>query len=254
MHKTCFVVMAIGDQNYGEYSATSAELKTRYSDLIKEAIEKAFPGLDVTRADEVSMPGSISSDIVARIIHSDFVIADVTYPNPNVFYELGLRHASRSGTIIIRDRSGPRVPFDISHLRYIEYDNTPTGLKELSLKLKEYFDFFEANPEKPDNHFLEFARYTKHKSYDYSEKESEVDEQSEMFMAMMQSPNLRNLLVSVLNGQEVSQEQLIMTMASDPEASLPLVRLIAKSSVNAQQTPSQNQLPMNRQARRAKKK
>ena len=122
--KTCFVIMAIGDQSTDDGTVTSSELKRKYDDLIKEAIVKARPRLDVARADDIALPGTITTDIVTRIMHSDYVVADVTYPNPNVFYELGLRHACRTGTVIIKDREGPRVPFDIAHLRYIEYENT----------------------------------------------------------------------------------------------------------------------------------
>jgi len=139
--KTCFVIMPIGDQEFGDIKLTAADLKKRYGDLIKEAILKADPSLEVTRSDEVSLPGSITSDILTRLMHSDLVVADVTYPNPNVFYELGLRHACHVGTVIIRDKNGPSTPFDISHLRHIEYEETPTGLKELGKELREYFEY-----------------------------------------------------------------------------------------------------------------
>ena len=109
--KTCFVVMPIGDQHFNNISITAGELKTRYDDLIKEAILRAAPELEIVRADEISRPGTITSDILTRIMHSDLVIADVTYPNPNVFYELGLRHACRPGTIIIKDKNSSRSPF-----------------------------------------------------------------------------------------------------------------------------------------------
>ena len=91
--RTCFVVMPIGDQDVGNIKVAASELKAKYDDLIKEAIAKANPLLEVVRADEVSGPGMITSDIITRIMHSDLVVVDVTYPNPNVFYELGLRHA-----------------------------------------------------------------------------------------------------------------------------------------------------------------
>lgn len=66
---------------------------------------KARPNLEIVRADEVAFPGTMTTDIITRIMHSDYVIADVSYPNPNVFYELGLRHACRVGTIIIKDKA-----------------------------------------------------------------------------------------------------------------------------------------------------
>lgn len=248
MSKTCFVIMAIGDQTYGDQTITSTDLKARYGDLIREAILRAQPDMDITRADEVAMPGSISSDIVARIIHSDFVVADVTYPNPNVFYELGLRHASRTGTIIIKERSGPRVPFDIAHLRYIEYDNTPTGLRELADKLRDYMTYSSNNPDRPDNHFLEFAKYTKHKFYDFSDQ-NETDEQSEMMLAMFRSPELMSLMMRAGSGEEIPQEELFRAIASDPETAAPLVKAMAKAAFE----PQQPQTQPNRQTRRRKK-
>ena len=33
-----------------------------------------------------------------------YVIVDITYPNPNVFYELGIRHAISPRTILIREQ------------------------------------------------------------------------------------------------------------------------------------------------------
>lgn len=171
--KTCFVIMPIGEQAYNGNNISSAELKRRYDDLIKEAVLKARPDLDVKRADEVALPGTITSDIITRLMHSDYVVADVSYPNPNVFYELGMRHSCRVGTIIIKDRAAPNTPFDISQLRHIEYDNTATGLKALAETLKTYFDHFERVPSRPDNQFLEIAKLTGYKYPDFSVRKDE---------------------------------------------------------------------------------
>ena len=148
--KTCFVIMPIGDQAYGKVTTTKVELRKRYDDLIAEAIKKADPELEVSRADDVSLPGSITTDILTRIMHSTCVVADIIYPNPNVFYELGLRHAVRNKTILLKEANSSINVFDISHLRHIEYENTPTGLKELSQKLKETFEWMSKNPHKLD--------------------------------------------------------------------------------------------------------
>ncbi|SDF29894.1 S-layer family duplication domain-containing protein [Methanolobus vulcani] len=138
----------------------SAEsLRSKYDDLIKEAILRAKPDLDVTRADDVDIPGVITNDILKRLMTSDYVVADITFPNPNVFYELGLRHACKIGTILIKEKSDVPLPFDIAHSRYIEYDNTGTGLKKLSLRLKKQFEWFENNKNIPDNQFIELANH-----------------------------------------------------------------------------------------------
>ena len=151
--------------------------------MIAEAIRKADPELEVSRADDVSFPGSITSDILTRIMHSTYVVADITYPNPNLFYELGLRHAVRNKTILLREANSSANVFDISHLRHIEYENTPTGLKDLSQKLKENFEWMAANPQKPDNHFIEMAALT---GFQYpSFYESPEEKQKRVTLAML---------------------------------------------------------------------
>lgn len=213
--KTCFVVMAIGDQDYNGQKVTAHDLKRKYDDLIKEALLRVNPQLNVVRADEIALPGSISSDILTHIMHADYVVADVTYPNPNVYYELGLRHASRAGTVIIKDSSGPRVPFDISHLRHFEYENTPTGLKMLSENLKNYFDISSRFPDRPDNQFMELAKLTRYKYPDFSEKTND-DPVMTAIMSMMASPETMELLLKAGNGEEVNPGELLATLFQNP--------------------------------------
>jgi hypothetical protein len=63
-------------------------------------------GLQVVRSDRDVASGVIMPRLFESIYSADLVIAELTYQNPNVYYELGLRHALRPrGTILIR-RSG----------------------------------------------------------------------------------------------------------------------------------------------------
>ena len=101
MNNTCFVIMPIGTQTLGDITITEQQLREKYDFIIKNAVIKANPSLEVIRADEELNPGSISNDIFTKLMHAQFVIADITYPNPNVFYELGIRHAIKPGTILI---------------------------------------------------------------------------------------------------------------------------------------------------------
>jgi hypothetical protein len=223
MNRTCFVIMAIGDQSHNGVSVTAAELKAKYDDLIKESIVRADPTLNVVRADEISLPGSISSDILTHIMHADFVVADVTYPNPNVYYELGLRHACKPGTVIIRDQAGPRVPFDISHLRHFEYDNTPTGLKSLSAQLKNYFGAVVLSGSRPDSQFLELAKLTKYAYPDYTEKSTE-DQALDAMLGLIANEDILNLLVRGAQGEKIDQKELLLALAKNPEATRGLLR------------------------------
>lgn len=251
MSKSCFVIMAIGDQKYGEFAISASELRSKYDDLIKESLLRVDASLDTKRADDVTISGSINTEIVSRIMHSDIVIADITYPNPNVFYELGLRHAYKPGVIIIKDRNGPQVPFDVAHLRYVEYENTPTGLKALSETLARYIASFSADPDRPDNHFLEFAKYTKQKSFDYSDPE-QVPVEAELMLAMFQSPELIDMFIRQSQGEEVNHIEMIRALAANPSLAAPFVTALAKSG---QLSPEASKpQPENRQARRSKKK
>ena len=214
--------MPIGDQEFGGVTATKADLKQRYDDLIKEAIQKADPSLDIVRADEVSYPGSITSDVITRIMHSSIVVADVTYPNPNVFYELGLRHACRVGTVIIRDTNGPRIPFDIIQLRHIDYESTPSGLKALAVELKNHFEFLETNPEHPDNQFQELAKLSSYPFPQYGiDEATEEDAKMELFKAAIQSPEILSLLLRKSEGEIVEDSEIgsemIKLVATKPE-------------------------------------
>lgn len=220
--------MAIGDQVVDGKSISSSELKSKYDDLIKEAILKARPGLDVVRADDVSVPGTITTDIITRLMHSDYVVADVTFQNPNVFYELGLRHACRAGTIIIRDKDGPRVPFDIAHLRYVEYENSPSGLKALANQLSSYFDHFDRDPGRPDNHFQELAKLTAYSFPNYQRKEEEPPEVRAM-MALFQSPELMHLILQQQQGEPVDQLELLKVVAANPQVAQPMIQLLVSS-------------------------
>src|SRR5665213_1382552 len=56
-----------------------------------------------------------------RLLLAEVAVVDVTIDNPNVFYELGVRHAARPGTTIITSGKDGGLPFDIAMLRAIQY-------------------------------------------------------------------------------------------------------------------------------------
>lgn len=225
--KTCFVIMPIGDQVLSDGKVSAAELRLQYDDLIKEAIIRADPEIEVTRADDVALPGSVTTDIIARLMHSEFVVADITYPNPNVFYELGLRHACHVGTVIIRERTGPKVPFDVAQLRYIEYENTATGLKKLAEELRQYFDHFRRNPYSADSHFQEYARLTQYRFPDYSP--GDEDPTTEVILAALQSPDVMELMLRSARGEEIRQEETFKALLSDPGITQKIVSALVKT-------------------------
>jgi hypothetical protein len=110
--KICFYITPIGDEN--------SEFR-RHADFLMEYIIKpavAEFGLTVVRADQMGKPGMIGKQVIEHILKARLVIADLSFHNPNVFYELCLRHATRLPTVQVK-REVDTIPFDLNQYRTI---------------------------------------------------------------------------------------------------------------------------------------
>jgi len=94
-------------------------------------------GDDCKRADDFFTPGPIINDIINSIQDADYLIADLTGRNPNVYYELGYAHALRKPVILLT-RQISDVPFDLRHQRLIEYQDTVSGAAQLQNTLQQF--------------------------------------------------------------------------------------------------------------------
>lgn len=88
------------------------------------------------RADDLWKNEAVIQDVVDLINMSRIVICDLSGKNSNVFYETGVAHTLGKDTILIT-QSARDVPFDLRHLRFIEYKNDPQGLESLSGRLQQ---------------------------------------------------------------------------------------------------------------------
>ncbi len=97
-----------------------------HEELLKPALEAA--GCTVFRADEEQRAGDIRTDMFQELLVADLVLADLTLDNPNVWYELGVRHALRARGVVLVQGPRPTNPFDIytdRKLRYRLKDGAP---------------------------------------------------------------------------------------------------------------------------------
>ena len=93
-----------------------------YTNCIKPLIKSRL-GMECVRIDEwPSSRMTIVDNIKKNIKHCLFAIADITQPNPNVFYEIGFAHALRKDVIFIKNKQLGNLPFDISSWHVIVYD------------------------------------------------------------------------------------------------------------------------------------
>ena len=132
---TCFVMMPFGPW-YDKY----------YKEIYVPAIKEA--GFEPARADELFTSGSVVEQIWEQIDKATVLLADLTGKNPNVFYELGLAHAS-SKPVIFTSGILEDVPFDLRHLRVIIYEvRNPNWGATLKTSITAYLRSAKQDPAK----------------------------------------------------------------------------------------------------------
>jgi hypothetical protein len=104
---TCFIVSPIGEEG--------TDVRRRSNQVMNHVINPAVEaaGYTSTRADLTNESGQITTQIITQLLKADLVVADLTDHNPNVFYELAVRHAFGKPFIQIIDKKG-RLPFDVA--------------------------------------------------------------------------------------------------------------------------------------------
>lgn len=115
--KTCFVIMPNSD--------VSGYEPDHWNLVFSLLIEPVCRGLDfdVTLEAKVHQSHNIVLDIVRRLAKSDLVICDLSSVNPNVMYELGVRHVYELPVVLLKDER-TRDVFDVSGIRYCNYDSS----------------------------------------------------------------------------------------------------------------------------------
>ena len=119
----CFVIMPFGRKPDGV--GRMIDFDRIYNEIIGPAAEAS--ALAVVRADEEKGAGFIHKLMYERILLSEFAIADLTILNANVYYELGIRHATRPETTILTLAQGSPLPFDVGPLRALPYGLSEDG-------------------------------------------------------------------------------------------------------------------------------
>jgi hypothetical protein len=131
----CFVIGPIGDRNAPIGSPDRLiyeESLEVFETIVRPACEAL--GMDPVRADKIAIAGEITEQICRHLRDDEVVIADVTDANPNVMYELGLRHSRDLLTLPIGEEE--RLPFDISVIRTIRFKRDEYSMIEARRQLQ----------------------------------------------------------------------------------------------------------------------
>jgi tetratricopeptide (TPR) repeat protein len=113
--RNCFVISPIGEKD--------SEIRKHADSFLRLLAEPALAefGFNIIRADQIAKSTVITNDIVEHVQQSELCLVDLTFNNPNVFYECGRRHENEKPTIQLI-KEGEKLPFDVAGIRTIEYN------------------------------------------------------------------------------------------------------------------------------------
>jgi hypothetical protein len=142
--RRCFVIAPIGDPD--------TEVRRRSDQVLKHIITPAVAecGYRALRADQISEPGIITSQVIQHVVDYPLVVADLTGRNPNVFYELAVRHAIQKPLVQII-KKGETIPFDVAGTRTVNVDHQDLdSVEEAKREIVKQIKAVEQNPKLVD--------------------------------------------------------------------------------------------------------
>jgi hypothetical protein len=115
-----------------------------FDDVYKLGIKETAESLSAycERVDEQIFEERMLDRIYNQINKADFIVADLTGRNPNVFYEVGYAHALNKKVVLLTSNVAD-IPFDLRHHYHIVYEGKILKLKE---ELRRRLDWHFRNP------------------------------------------------------------------------------------------------------------
>lgn len=143
-NRSCFIISPLGSDE--------SDTRRRAIGLIDSVLKPVLvsAGFTVLAPLDINTPGSITRQVIQHLLEDTLVVANLTELNPNVMYELAVRHAKRLPVICLAE-SGTVLPFDIATERTIFFDNDMAGVETLKPKLLKAIDdaLIELEPDNP---------------------------------------------------------------------------------------------------------
>jgi hypothetical protein len=194
------------------FSATATCTEDQWTEifdhLIKPAVEKAGLGYECRRSEATR--GNIIKAIVQSLHEANVVIADLTDQNPNVFYELGVRHALSDRTILLSQKMDA-IPFDLRPYATQVYNwKTEKGRKGLKSKLRKLLSEIDSEPERSDNPVSDFLvrRNRARAAIDSQDSQSTRDHELELPRESGEELNAAQLAASIKKRENLSDIRL----------------------------------------------
>lgn len=221
--KKCFVIMPVSTTK----SCTEDEWTGIFEHMIKPTVTGSRLGFDCERAKPLT--SAFIRDILEGLNRADVVIADLTDRNPNVCYELGIRHTLKKRTILIAQNMDD-VPSDLQSYWVVTYKKDLTGAEEFKKRVREILREMQKDPDKPDSPVADFLEHknidllSTQKSDNYkkltalvSELSENLDHTERVFKEATNNQKLRKqkrkegIVISVVRFQTTCLDLLIST-------------------------------------------
>ena len=130
----CFMIMPYGtkptqaDPAVGVANIDFNALWERaYLPVIKEL------GYEPVRADQ-DVGAMIITQMIERLYFADLVLADMTIPNGNVYYEVGVRHAAKEIGCVLLASDWSKALFDVAQMRTLRYPLSEGAITDATAK------------------------------------------------------------------------------------------------------------------------
>ena len=133
-----FIAMPYGERTdrLNPLKIEEEEVKINFDEIWNTLYKKTFESIQtikkggkdhavsfkLRRADEMELMGIIEEHYIKSLYDSTIVLADLTFGNANVFYELGIRQVLKPGGTILVAQKGSYIPFDVAGQRIWNYD------------------------------------------------------------------------------------------------------------------------------------
>jgi hypothetical protein len=117
LDQECFFIAPIG--------AEGTDVRNRSDGILEYIVDPAAAAVELTtiRADKIAKPGEITRQVIEHVVGARAAVVDLTGANPNVYYEMAVRHTAQLPTVLIA-QDGEVLPFDIAQMRTIFFDHT----------------------------------------------------------------------------------------------------------------------------------
>ncbi len=155
--KDCFVIMP--------FSKSASHTEAEWTEIFEKLFSPAWTVFDIDCHRTKVPRGSITKDIIEKLYSASIVFADLTDSNPNVMYELGVRHTFKKPSVMVKAK-GSQIPFDVNDYNVFQYEYTPKGLEDLKNHIKIVIEDVKKYPNKSDNPVWDF-RHTSDFLVDY---------------------------------------------------------------------------------------